>query len=112
MQLRGASPKHCGGFEINAHMVPRELGSRKFGKVDRVTEFGNSIFGKRNRSAGLVIAVQFLDGPFPTVTLVRDEALQHSERSRFSGCWRGVFDQTGERRYSVETRFLGQVPAD
>src|SRR6202162_2343230 len=112
MQLSGSSPKHCGGIEINAHMVSCELGSRSFGKIERIAKFGTRVFRKSYRGTCLVVAVEFLDGPFPTVTFVRDEALQHRERGRFTGRCRRVFDQTGKRRYSIEVCFLGQVSAD
>ena len=69
-------------------MVASQLGSRIFGKIERIAEFGARVFRKRQGRARFEVAVELFDSPFPTVAFVRHQTLQHRERGRFRvGRW-------------------------
>src|SRR5580658_1637088 len=80
------------------------------GELQRIPRLSAGVLWKRKRCRRLEVAVKLLDGPFPTVAFIGDQALQHCQDRRL-GIVRGrpEFDRTGEGRNPIERRFLGEM---
>src|SRR5262249_4378727 len=69
-------------------------------------------FWKRKSSARLVVPIELIQGPLPSIAFVRYQSLQHCQYCVLALAGRNIFDQAGIRWDSIEACMFCQISPD